>query len=414
MANSSIIRKAIQSGSYDEIKQVIETVPYQVLSETGYTPLMLAIHLGPTTVHKKEFQLLLDWEPDLNRKDVDGYSAFSYAMSLHRIEFINALIDRNVDVNVPCVTTIAPHLRAYDAYRMDVMLDKRTKYPVSTRHQMSPLSMAIYRSYDYLVPELVERGADLDVIGGLDITPLSMAVRSHNFEMVEYLLEKGANPNVLPSNWHEYASNPDEVCPVALKKAIKYGEAMALNMLIQAGSNVPRLFPRKNDLYSTPLTYLFSQPVSQLNEQFSCFEILRQYSSIKELDSMGRSPLSHALENKTLDYTLYYLMDEEINNKPDINGMTPMMYAFRSGHYRGMELLQAQGVSMADQILPDTRRNLLMDAVHHLNPEMVSFLLQHEPKLLQMAKGAKNLAEHITHQNSPIASLMFEILQKQK
>ena len=414
MSNSALIRKAIQSGSVEDLKHVIETVPYQVLSETGYTPLMLAIHLGPTIVKKDEvFKMILDWEPDINRKDIDGYSAFSYATSLHRIEFIKILLERDVDVNVPCITTVAPHFRAYDAYKNSIHSAHTLKYPISTRHQMSPLSMAIYRSYDYLVPIMVEKGADLNAVGGLDITPLSMAVRSQKDDMVGYLLECGADPNVLPKNWREYAQNPKDVCPVALKKAIKYGEATAISLLIQAGSNVPSLFPRKDNLYSTPLTYLFSQPVAQLSEPFTCFSMLREYCKITDFDSLKRSPLSYAVENHIADYVLPYLFDEKVNNSPDVYHVTPMMYAYQSRYFKAMDMLYHQGVPMANQMDTVRGRNLLMHSLSHNDVEMVNFLLQYNPNLLQKDKKGRTILYYVRGREDSLATKIKELYKAQ-
>lgn len=402
----------IRLSEYEKVKEAIETASQDEVNQHNQSPLIVAIHASCQENSEKIFDLILDWTKDINKKDVDGYSAFSHAVSLRRSTFIEKLLQQDIDVNVPCFITVAPHHRAYKAYERDIVMKKKAIYPRCSCQKMSPLCAMIYKSYDYLVPTLIEKGADLNAIGGLDITPLSMAIRSDKLDLVQYLLDRGANPNILPSNWREYAQDEKQVCPVALKKAIKYGNAPALSMLIEAGSRVPALFPRKDNVYSTPLTYLFSQPKEQLAETFVSLRILKEYVSIKDCDSLGRSPLSYAVENGTSDYILTYLMDDEINNKMDSFFKTPMMYAYQSRNFEAMEILWSKGVPMGNNVDALTGKTLLMDAASKHNTEMLSFMLKFNPPLLNKDKEGKTILDYVP-KNSVLAKQIKMSYQQQ-
>ena len=399
-------------GRYDDVVEALKTASQDETNEFGQTPLMVAIHATHQKDSEKIFKKVLEWTEDINKKDVDGYSAFSHAVSLRRGSFIEKLLQKDVDVNVPCFVTVAPHHRAYEAYERDMATKKRAVYPRCSSQKMSPLCAMIYKSYDYFVPTLVEKGSDLDAIGGLDITALSMAIRSDNLDIVQYLLDKGANPNVVPKNWKEYAKNEEEVCPVALKKALKYGCGAAIGLLLQAGSRVPQLFPRKEGVYSTPLTYLLSQPKEQLLETFVSLKALRDHVDVSICDSYGRSALSYAIENDTSDYVLSYLMDERINNKEDCHLKTPMIYAYEKRNFRVMEMLYSKGVSLVNSMLPGSGKTLLTDAALKNDVEMLGFLLKHNPSLLHKDKDGKTVLDYLPQDNMFFQKLK-EIQQKQ-
>ena len=106
----------IRLGRYDDVVEVLETTSQDETNEFGQTPLMIAIHATHQKDSEKIFKAILDWTHDVNKKDVDGYSAFSHAVSLRRVSFIEKLLQKDVDVNVPCFVTVAPHHRAYEAY----------------------------------------------------------------------------------------------------------------------------------------------------------------------------------------------------------------------------------------------------------------------------------------------------------
>ena len=57
----------------------------------------------------------------------------------------------------------------------------------------TPLHLAVAGSNEGLVKELVDRGADLDILDVCGQTPLSLAVDSCNHSIIKLLLSNGAD-----------------------------------------------------------------------------------------------------------------------------------------------------------------------------------------------------------------------------
>ena len=390
-----MICQSIAIGNKEEVERAIKEKLPETLNDQGETPLMLSIRFGYTTGGDDIFKMLLDVEQDLNRKDSNGFSALSYALSLRRPVFANALLEKGVDVNVPCRISIAPHPRAYAAHKAAFLSNAVMPYPVETEQILQPLSLSIYKSYDELIYKIVDLGADLDAIGGLDITALSIAVRANKLDILQYLLEKGANPNVLPKNWENYGVKPESICPVAIKKALKYGCGASISLLLKAGSRLPKRFLRRDDFYSTPLTYLFSQPKEQLSEPYYCLRKLQKRIDEASCDSDNRSALSYAIENNFDDYLIASLMYEKINNLADRFFCTPMIYAWINRDTKVMKLLYDAGVPMASNAYEPTGQTLLMMSLEKKDYQMVSFLMQHSPMLLNKDKEGRSVLSYI-------------------
>lgn len=408
-----MIRQYISSGNLEEIEKAVKEKLPQTLNDFGETPLMWAMRFVYVPNGDRVFRLILDQEQDYELKDGNGYTAFSHALSSRRPHQAEMLLEKGVNVNVPCDIAVAPHPRAYAAHKQAFFSSQVMPYPVEMKVNLSPLSLAVYKSYDFLIPKIVESGADLDTVGGLDITALSMAVRADKVDVLEYLLEKGANPNVLPINWKNYGVKPELICPVAIKKALKYGSGTALDLLLKAGSRLPKRFLRRENFYSTPLTYLFSQPSAQLAEPLYCLRQLQKKIDIAACDSDERSALSHAVENNFDDYLIKGLLHEKINNHPDRFFCTPMMYAWHNKDYKVMDLLYNAGVPMASNVYEPTGQTLLMLSLEKKDNQMVSFLLKYNPMVLSQDKQGKTVLNYIDESNL-FYQQISELYQAQK
>lgn len=408
-----MIRQFISTGNKKEIEKAVEGRLPAVLNERGETPLMWSIRFGFTDDGEEIFKIILNTKQDYNRKDSSGFSALSYAMSLRRPRYAMAILEKGVDVNVPCRVPVAPHPRAYLVHKAAFLSHAIMPYPRETEQTLQPLSFAIYKSYDELIYKLVDMGADLDAVGGLDITPLSMAVRADKVDILQYLLEKGANPNVLPNNWENYGVKPEQICPVAIKKALKYGCGSSINLLLNAGSRLPKRFLRRDNFYSTPLTYLCSQPKEQLAEPYFCLRQLQKRIDKTICDSDNRSPLSHAIENNFADYLVLSLMDEKVNNLPDKDSCTPMIYAWHNRNFGIMEILYKAGVPMASSVYEPTGQTLLMISLEKQDYQMVSFLMKHTPMMLHKDKKGRSVLSYID-ETMPFFKEISETYQTQQ
>ncbi len=393
--NKKMIGRLIAKGDKKELEKAIgETLP-EVLNEYGETPLMWAIRFGYTTDGDDIFKMILNMPQDLNKKDSIGFSALSYALSLRRPAFAEALIEKGADVNVPCKIAIAPHPRAYAAHKAAFLSHAIKPYPVEKDQILHPISLAIYKSYDDLVYKMIDAGGNLDTVGGLDITPLSISIRTGKLDVLQYLLERGANPNVLPKNWSNYGVKPESICPVAIKKALKYGCGASISLLLKAGSRLPKLFLRRDNFYSTPLTYLFSQPKEQLAEPYYCLRQLQKRFDISVCDSDNRSPLSYAIENNFDDYLISSLLHEKVNNLKDKFACTPMIYAWLNKDTSVMKILYNAGVPMASNVYEPTGQTLLMMSIEKKDYQMVDFLMKHSPMLLTKDSMGRSVLSYI-------------------
>ena len=390
-----MICQLIAKGEKKEIEKAIQETLPEVVNDYGQTPLMWSIRFGYTANGDDIFKMILNATKDVNKKDSTGFSALSYALSMRRPAFASELIEKGADVNVPYQIFIAPHPRAYAAHKAAFLSHAISPYPVETEQVLQPLSLAIYKSYDDLVYSIIEAGADLDAVGGLDITALSISIRTDKLDILQYLLEKGANPNVLPKNWENYGVKPESICPVAIKKALKYGCGASISLLLKAGSRLPKLFLRRDNFYSTPLTYLFSQPKEQLAEPYYCLRQLQKRGDISLCDSYGRSALSYAIENNFDDYLITSLLHEKINNLPDKFACTPMMYAWLNKDTSVMKILYNAGVPMASTVYEPTGQTLLMMSIEKKDYQMVSFLMNHSPLLLNKDKEGRSVLSYI-------------------
>ena len=77
-------------------------------------------------------------------------------------------------------------------YLLSISTDVNAKDPYAS---MTPLMMAAYDGYTEIARLLIEKGADVNARGGvdMDMTPLIYAASQDRVDMVKLLLDKGAN-----------------------------------------------------------------------------------------------------------------------------------------------------------------------------------------------------------------------------
>jgi len=80
-------------------------------------------------------------------------------------------------------------------YLLSISTDVNAKDPYAS---MTPLMMAAYDGYTEIARLLIEKGADVNARGGvdMDMTPLIYAASQDRADMIKLLLDKGANVNV--------------------------------------------------------------------------------------------------------------------------------------------------------------------------------------------------------------------------
>lgn len=330
-------------------------------------------------------QYLVEHHIDLDATNDRGFTALGYLVSDRKFERAEKLVDMGANVNVQSMIRIYPRQEVMGCYQS-------VPYQDVPWRNISPLCIAIYKLESPLALKMIEKGADVNYIGELDITPLSMAIRMELTDVQEALIEKGANPNTVPQNWREYSHKEDFVCPVALKKALKYGNVEGLGILLQSHVRIPDLFPRQNNQFSTPLTYLLSQNKNQLKGVWGCVDLLlTSHVNIDLTDSFGRTPLSYAVE-KGYSGLVPFLITDKSKNKADKEGKTPALYAYQERQFKVLDFLFESGVSL-EQVSPNTGKSLLMCALDERDDEMALFLLERNPNLLRKDKKGQTVLD---------------------
>jgi ankyrin repeat protein len=207
-----------------------------------------------------------------------------------------------------------------------------------------PIHWAVYRA-DYEVLEaLIAKKAKANVTNELGSSPLAEAVKLNDAQIVKMLLDAGSGPE---------GANPDG--ENALMLAIKDGSLDIVQMLVSAGANVNAVEKVQDQ---TPLMWAAAAPKNAA-------EI------VKLLISKG------AKVNARSKFTDW---PSQITSEPraqyhSYGGLTPLLFAARSGCYACVEALVGAG---ADVNLPSPEAvTPLMVALDYNNNGVAKFLMDH-------------------------------------
>ena len=208
-----------------------------------------------------------------------------------------------------------------------------------------PLHWAVYRVDYELMDALIAKKAKADVRNELGSTPLVEAVKLGDARMVKMLLDAGSGPE---------GANEDGQS--ALMLAIKNGDLATVQMLVNAGANV-NVVEKVQD--QTPIMWAAS--ASQNAEEM-----------VKLLLSKGANVKVRA---KSTDWPAQ-MTSEPRAQYHTYGGLTPLMYAARSGCYGCVEALVAAG---ADVNVPNNLEGItpLMISLDSSHNDVAKYLLDH-------------------------------------
>lgn len=328
--NSPLIEAVIHK-DLQAFNTLIHQCDINAQGENGTTALIEATYQSQNPIGKRMFfQLLNQSQTDVNQKDSFGLTALGVAVT-RNWALMPALLKRGADPNV------------YTIAKLPGQSDVFTRHETPWR-KISLLSFAIWKGNGKAVDLLLKYNADVNMVSSLDITPLSMCARMHDAATLEYLIEKAhAQVNILPTNWPEFTSNPQKACPVALRKALKYGSYHCVEKLIQAGCTLPKIIYRANQTFATPLTYVLQQIPTLHQSYINAKDYMRNpyftdyVNTIRALitqtniqpqatDSEGRTALSYMAEKGILPFIESVLTPDTLN-LADHKGLTPLAYA---------------------------------------------------------------------------------------
>jgi ankyrin repeat protein len=204
----------------------------------------------------------------------------------------------------------------------------------------TPLHWAVYRVDRELVAALLKKGARAQVINTYGASPLAEAVRIANLEMAGMLLEAGADANV---------ANEDG--QTALMLAARTGNVPVAKLLVQHGADVNR------------------------REQY------RDQSAVMWAAAQGHADMVAFLVSQKADLTVKAKDNAwmtQISSEPRVQyrptgGLTPLLYAARAGCYGCVTAMVDAGADV-DRPNPDGMTPMMM-ALDNGYPKVAQYLL---------------------------------------
>jgi ankyrin repeat protein len=206
----------------------------------------------------------------------------------------------------------------------------------------TPLHWAVYRVDRELVTALLRRGAKAGTVNKYGASPLAEAARLANLELAGMLLEAGAAANV---------SNEDGQTPLML--AARTGNVPMAKLLVQHGAEVNR---RETYREQSALMWAAAENQGEMVEFL--------VSQKAELD----------VRAKSTDWDTQISSEPRVQYRPT-GGLTPLLYAARAGCLRCVVSIVGAGANV-DKPNPDGMTPMMM-ALDNGYPAVAQYLLDH-------------------------------------
>ncbi|KAK5666769.1 palmitoyltransferase akr1 [Batrachochytrium dendrobatidis] len=178
----------------------------------------------------------------------------------------------------------------------------------------TPLHWAAINNHLAVAKYLVDRGAQVDAIGGdLSATPLHWAARTGHVQIVSFLHRRGANPELCDGQGYN-----------ALHLAVHAGHLMMIVLLISLGVDVDAL----DSLQHTPLMWAAYQG----NSIEGLIELIRAKAQLDLVDSTGYTSLHWAVISGRFDFAKKLITEGCSLTIKDLSGKTARDWAVDRGH----------------------------------------------------------------------------------
>ncbi len=346
----------------------------------GMTPLLLAVNLNKTAAVQ---QLLKHGANTVIPEDKYGYTPLHIAVSKQNADIIDALLNKNANVNAGDKTGETPLHIAVLMKNSDIvkkLLEKGAIVDVLDRDNRTPLHHAVSTNNSENVKMLLEKGASVKVLDKDGETPLHMASKNKNDDIITQLLDKGAQVNL-----------KDSVGKSVLDYYGDEGPSKDLLMKKEAEENEQLEKQREADKHKQILT-------NELNDLST-----KQENEAKKLKNLEES----------LTSGIGTLTGAKQNNKPNEfleNSMknTLLRSAIESNYdTKTVEILLK---NVSDVNVRDSSYNTLLHvAVKTQNSEIVKLLLDHGA-IVDVTNIIGNTPLHmaVSQKNSEIVNLLLE------
>ena len=229
-------------------------------------------------------------------------------------------------------SALADRIQAGDRAAALAMIAKGVEINQTQPDGTTPLHWAVYRVDRELVAALLKKGARAHVVNKYGASPLAEAVRIANLEMTGMLLEAGADANV---------ANEDG--QTALMLAARTGNVGVARVLVQHGADVNKRESYRDQSavmwaaaqgHADMVAFLVSQK-ADLTVQAQDNEWMTQISSeprVQYRPTGGLTPLLYAARSGCLGCVTSMVQAGADVDRPNPDGMTPMMMALDNGY----------------------------------------------------------------------------------
>jgi ankyrin repeat protein len=209
----------------------------------------------------------------------------------------------------------------------------------------TPLHWAVYRVDRELVAALLKKGARGNVVNKYGASPITEAVRVANIEMTGMLLEAGADAN---------AANEDG--QTALMLTARTGNVALAKLLVQHGADVNKRESYRDQSalmwaaalgHADMVAFLVSQK-ADLTVKAKDNEWMTQISSeprVQYRPTGGLTPLLYAARAGCLACVTAMVQAGANVDRPNPDGMTPMMMALDNGYPKVAQYLLDRGAN---------------------------------------------------------------------
>jgi uncharacterized protein len=242
-------------------------------------------------------------------------------------------------------STLADRIQAGDRAAALAMIAKGVDVNQTQVDGTTPLHWAVYRVDRELVAALLKKGARAHTVNKYGASPLAEAVRIANLEMAGMLLEAGADANV---------ANEDG--QTALMLAARTGNVAVAKLLVQHGADVNKREGYRDQSalmwaaaqgHADMVAFLVSQK-ADLTVKAKDNEWMTQISSeprVQYRPTGGLTPLLYAARAGCLGCVTAMVQAGANVDRPNPDGMTPMMMALDNGYPKVAQYLLDRGAN---------------------------------------------------------------------
>lgn len=225
-------------------------------------------------------------------------------------------------------------VRSRDPARVKALLASRVDVNVPYGDGATALHWAVHLDDATLVDLLVKSGARVNVANDLGVTPLYLSCTNRNGAMTERLLASGADPNATLHGGE-----------TVLMNCARTGSAQGVRALLARGAN-PNVREKAHD--QTALMWAASERHSE-----AVAALLNAGADVRARSSIYMQTVTSEVTQRR--------GREELNYDVPRGGMTPILFAARSGDAASVRLLVGAGADVND-VLPNGTSALTLAA----------------------------------------------------